>query len=158
MFINSVLEVFMKLSDQLSQAQINRRVEALRPMTALSKVRPGWIRYMREALGMTLKTLGARAGLATSTIQQAERNEAAQAITLKSLSQIAEAMDCELVYAFVPKSPIAKVLEAAANSKAKRLLEAAGTHMELENQKVEQNLAERIARLAKTLLDKGDIW
>lgn len=148
----------MRLLDRLSLDQINRRIEALRDISAHTKVRQGWIRYMRESMGMTLKNLGAKAGLSISAIQQAERNELAGTITLNRLKQMAETMDCELVYAFVPKSPITKILENAAKNKALRLLKVADIHMNLENQKVDRALKARVDQLAKTLLEKGDIW
>jgi predicted DNA-binding mobile mystery protein A len=150
--------IYMKLLNGLALDQINRRIEAIRIGTTQTKVQPGWIRFMREALGMTLKNLGDRTNLAIPTIQQAERNEASGSITVNRLRQMAEAMDCELVYAFVPKTPIRKALENAARAKAMRLLKVADVHMGLENQRVDRSLEKRIEQLALSLLEKGDIW
>ena len=57
-------------------------------------------------------------------------------------------MDCEFVYAFVPKSSIKTTLKEQALKKAKRLLAEADTHMTLEDQRVEQDMKTRIERLA----------
>ena len=107
---------------------------------------------------MTMRSLAERTNVAIPTIQQAERNEASGAISVKRLRQLAEAMDCELVYAFVPKTPIQKALESAARVKAERLLKIANTHMSLENQRVKKSFDKRINVLASALLKKGDIW
>lgn len=148
----------MRSTQALSLKQATRRTSQLRALKEPARVSRGWIRFMRESLGMTFKNLGARARLGIPTVQQAERNEVAGKITLNSLRQLAEAMECELVYAFVPKLPLEKTIEAAARAKAERLLQVADTHMTLENQKVDRALEERVKQLASALLDKGDIW
>lgn len=148
----------MKVKQSLSLKQASRRASQLRAMKESATVSQGWIRYMRESLGMTLRALGARANLGISTVQQAQRNEAAGTISLKSLRHLAEAMECDLVYAFVPKLSLEKTIEAAARAKAERLLRAADTHMTLENQRVVKDFEERANLLAHSLLEKGDIW
>ena len=50
------------------------------------------------------------------------------------------------------------ILKKNALIKAKRILLKADTHMGLEDQKVEQDLEQRIERLATTLIEKGDVW
>ena len=42
--------------------------------------------------------------------------------------------------------------------KARKILGLADLHMKLENQKVTGDEKERIERLAKTFIEKGDIW
>lgn len=113
---------------------------------------------MRQALHMTLKQLAARAGVTTSTIAQAERGEAAGKLSLATLKAMAQAMECEFMYAFVPKSDIASVMKKAARQKAKRLLTSADVHMTLEDQGVKQSMEERIELLAEKFFKKGDVW
>ena len=71
---------------------------------------------------------------------------------------MARAMECELVYAFIPKKDIDELLKKQALEKAKRILSTADTHMTLENQRVEQSVQDRLERLVKKLLDTGDVW
>ncbi|OFZ55974.1 MAG: hypothetical protein A2428_09505 [Bdellovibrionales bacterium RIFOXYC1_FULL_54_43] len=71
---------------------------------------------------------------------------------------MANAMECEFVYAFVPKTDIDELLKQAARAKAKRTLASADVHMTLEDQRVEQSLEERVELLASKLLEKGDVW
>ncbi|HLD99446.1 MAG TPA: mobile mystery protein A [Bdellovibrionota bacterium] len=148
----------MKQQDSLALAQVNRRLRSLRKVIPDTKVRPGWIRYIRGSLNMTLKQLAKRTGLSLSSIAQAERNEAAGTASIATLKKMANAMECEFVYAFVPKIDIDELMKQAARAKAKRTLASADVHMTLEDQRVEQSMEERVELLASKLLEKGDVW
>src|SRR3989338_3414034 len=100
----------MKRNDSLAIAQANRRLKTLRGVISDATVRPGWISYMRRSLNMTLKQLAGRTGLSLPTVAQAERGEAAGRSTLGTLKKMAHAMECELIYAFVPKADIDQIM------------------------------------------------
>lgn len=140
----------------LKNAQ-KRRKSLLKALSAM-QVRPGWIKYTRSVLGMTLKELALRAGLALPTIAQAERRESEGKITIETLRKFADAMECELVYAFVPKDDITELLRKKAMEKARLTILKADTHMSLEDQKVTEELQFRIEMLAEKLLEKGKVW
>lgn len=89
---------------------------------------------MREVLGMTTRQLAQRMGRVQSVIIDAEKSEARDSITLASLRQAAEAMDCVLVYAIIPKEPIDDMLRARATQVAERQLARANHTMALEDQ------------------------
>lgn len=118
----------------------------------------GWIKQMRESLGMTLSKLGDACGLAPSTIAQAEQREAEGKITVETLRKTAAAMNCEFTYAFVPKSDLSLYVEKMAYEKAKRILQTADLHMSLEDQQVNVSLESRIQRLKSKLLAEGKVW
>jgi len=69
-----------------------------------SRPQRGWLRAIREGLGLTLETVGKKLGQSRRRIQEFEDAEAKDRITLHSLRRVAAAMDCELVYAIVPKT------------------------------------------------------
>jgi transcriptional regulator with XRE-family HTH domain len=52
---------------------------------------------------LTLEEVGLRAGVSRQAIQQFEKAEADDRITIARLRRIAGAMGCELKYVFVPK-------------------------------------------------------
>lgn len=58
----------------------------------------GWIKAIREALGMTTKQLAQRLGVVQSRIVAIEKAEVSGSITLDSLERAAHAPDCRLVY------------------------------------------------------------
>lgn len=65
----------------------------------------GWIRMMREARGLSLRQLAARLGVQGNSVHVAERREIAGGISLYQLQRIADALECDLFYAFVPRRP-----------------------------------------------------
>jgi predicted DNA-binding mobile mystery protein A len=134
-----------------------RRVELLKTIQQM-KVKPGWIKYTRSVLGMTLKELAKLAGLSLPTVAQAERREAEGKVTIDTLKKLAEAMECEFVYAFVPKQDIPELIHKKAIEKARRTILKADTHMSLEDQRVNEDLKLRIESLAEKLIEKGKIW
>lgn len=146
------------LTNELTLSQYERRFETLRTLRDLSRVRDGWIKYMRSALGLTLGDLAKRLSLSRISVVQAERREMDGKVTLSTLKKMAEAMECEFVYSFVPKKELKALIHDQAIAKATKILETADLHMKLESQKVESDRTERIERLAQALIEKGDIW
>ena len=144
--------------DKLTIKNAQKRRDALLKSLPHMKVKPGWIKYTRLVLGMTLKELAALTGLSLPTVAQAEKRESEGRVTIDTLKKLAEAMECEFVYAFVPKEDIPDLLQKKAIEKAKRTILKADTHMSLENQKVNEDLKFRIETLAAKLLTNGKIW
>jgi predicted DNA-binding mobile mystery protein A len=160
MLLYKVQGAFMKNTflDETSLTQIDRRIEALRSVKEKANVRGGWIKYMRQALGLTLQELATLVSLPASNISQAEKREVEGKISLELLRKLANAMDCDVVYSFVPKKDIRTFINDKAMEKARATLLNADLHMKLEDQKVTGPEDERIARLAKKFIEKGDIW
>lgn len=144
--------------DKLHIAQASRKVEGLREAFKDTRVRPGWIRYMRKALGMKVKDLARLTSVSSQTITETEKREAEGKVTIQNLRKMAQAMNCELVYAFIPNKKIEELMESRAYEKAREAVLSADTHMDLEDQRVKTKAEERIERLAQKLIDKGDIW
>jgi hypothetical protein len=148
----------MKIPEKLAMKQIERRLEKIRPLAKDTKVRAGWIRYMRHAMLMTLSNLAKTAGLTKATVQQIEKREVSGKVTLETMRRIAAAMECEFVYALVPNQDLSAFLKKKAAAKATRIVREADVHMTLEDQRVSEDLKDRIDRIAEDLLAKGDIW
>lgn len=144
--------------NSLEMAQVSRRVEPLRELQDNLKVNEGWIRYMRLAMGLKLKDFGKLVGLAPQTVKEAEVRESVGAVTLKTLERMANAMECDLVYGFVPRQELSSLIKLKAHEKARKILQVADTHMGLEDQAVEIELEERINRLATKLIEKDEVW
>jgi predicted DNA-binding mobile mystery protein A len=65
--------------------------------------REGWLREIRTAVGIPTPELAKRLGINRSEIFHAEDREEAKTISLATLERQAEAMECRLVYAVIPK-------------------------------------------------------
>jgi predicted DNA-binding mobile mystery protein A len=113
---------------------------------------------MRHALGLSLSDLSKLLSLTPANVAQAEKREIDGKVSLSTLRKMAEAMDCELVYSFVPKKELGSLIQDKAIEKARKILQRADLHMKLEDQKVTTDENERVKRLAKKLIEKGDIW
>lgn len=148
----------MRLKDPIAQAQLDRRAKILRKLIPEAQIRPGWITYIRKVLGISLSNLAKRAGVSKPTVAQAERREADGKVTLGTLKKMAHAMECDFVYAFVPKKEVKALLRDQAMKKANEILQRADTHMLLEDQRVKTSSKERLERIAEQLLEKGDVW
>ena len=117
--------------------------------------RKGWIRAIRDALGMSGRQLGHRMGVSKMWVGDMERLEATGATTLKTLRRAAEAMDCVLVYAIVPKTTLKETLLKQARQKIRQDMARASHTMALEDQSLSQDEAAKATETAAaSLLDK----
>jgi predicted DNA-binding mobile mystery protein A len=94
----------------------------------------GWIRAVREALGMSGKQLAKRLQVSQPRVFKLEQAEPAGAVTLKTMQQAAEALDCVFVYAIVPRSSLEETVRAQARLVAADRLQKVSHTMLLEAQ------------------------
>jgi predicted DNA-binding mobile mystery protein A len=114
---------------------------------ALKKIVPpptGWINAIRKALGMSLQQLGNKVAVTKQSLQNMEKREIEGAITLKTLRDVANALDMELVYGFVPKDgTIHALIDRKAMELATKIVLRTSNTMKLEDQ---SNTDERIQK------------
>lgn len=104
----------------------------------------GWLRLVRQSLGMTLQQVAAKLGISKQSVREMESRELTGAITLKRLREAADAMEMNLVYGFVPKDgSVENLIERKARELATEIVEKASVTMRLENQ---ENAPDRIHR------------
>lgn len=113
----------------------------------------GWIKAIRESLGMAAAHLAARLGVTTSTVTRLEASEADDTVSLGTLRRAAEALGCELHYALVPKQSLSEILENRAMTLARQQMAAVNHTMALEAQSTSREAIEVQTRaLAEDLL------
>lgn len=127
----------------LARWALDLQLQPLRKMEPLIRPERGWIRAIRESIGMTTGQFAKRLGVAQPRVAVLERAEANEVVTLKSLRQAAEALDCVFVYALVPKAPLEEVVKARARQIAEQQLARTDQTMRLENQGVSRARLER---------------
>jgi predicted DNA-binding mobile mystery protein A len=118
-----------KIREQIQETLKNGNLEATRLRPSL-----GWIRSIRMALGMSGKQLAERIHVKPPRITELEKAEMQGSVTLKTLQRAAEAMNCEVVYALVPKGDLESILKDQAQKAARRNLENVAHSMRLEQQ------------------------
>jgi len=124
---------------QLARKQLDQRFATLRALPFISHVPPrgGWIRAIREALGMPRRALGSRIGVSEKRVIQLERGEAEGKLTMESLKRAAEALDCELIVALVPRRSLEQTIDEKRMQLASSWLQSRALHtMALEGQAV----------------------
>ncbi|MFP5518820.1 MAG: mobile mystery protein A [Bdellovibrionia bacterium] len=154
----------MRKNKSLIKTQRKSLDEKLKSFSlAKSEIRPksGWIKAIREALGMTTTQLAERLQIKQSGVVFLEKREVEKKVTLETLERAAHALNCELVYALVPKTTLEHVVDYQAQIVAQKILKRTTHTMHLEQQEAgaaETELHE--AELANELKSKLDrrLW
>lgn len=115
----------------------------------------GWIKAIREGLGMAATHLATRLGVNTSTVIRLEASEADDTISLATMRRAAEALGCELQYALVPRQSLADTLESRALALARRRMASVSHTMVLEAQATSRETVEAQTRILAESLLKG---
>jgi predicted DNA-binding mobile mystery protein A len=119
-----------------SRAHLGQRFGAIGPVSRFTPPARGWIRAVRDALGMTAAQLAKRMRVTQPSIVSLERSEAKGSIELATLRRAAEALDCTVIYALVPNKPLEETVRTRAREFARRRMEPVEHSMLLEDQKV----------------------
>jgi predicted DNA-binding mobile mystery protein A len=127
--------------------------------TPTAAPRSGWIRAIRDALGMSTSELARRMGVSKARIGQIELGERERTITLGTLERAADALGCRVEYVLVPREPLDDLVWAQAMAKARAEIGAVDHTMELEDQRLDGgSRAARIEEAARHHLDKRGLW
>ena len=119
----------------------------------------GWIKAIREALGMSGAQFAARLRIKPPSVVDLEKSEMSGSIQLKTLNRVAEALDCRLVYALVPKSSLQDTVDARARRIALRALKRVGHTMKLEDQSVgDADMEARVEAYIRDHISERDLW
>jgi len=148
------------MTNRLKQLQILNLDNKFKKMHFEIKPKMGWIRTIREALSMPLVYIAQKLQISIQSVSQLEHNEEFETISLKSLRQIAEAMDCELHYAIIPRQgSLTKIIQNRAEFKAKLIIKEVNKTMELEDQKI-TNPTNSVKFLTKELAESfnKNLW
>ncbi len=141
--------------DRLRVRQLDQALDPFQPLKQRRPPQGGWARAIRESLGMSQRQLAERMGVSKTNIQSAERNESRGKIQLDSLESLADGLDCEFIYAFVPRGSLQASLERRAEELARQAVGRVSASMELEEQGVPDDEKWRqIEELAAELLRK----
>lgn len=133
--------------------QLDRSLEPYRAARKIPRPSKGWIRTIRQALGLSSGELARSLGTSRQLPLQLEKSEAEDRITLKSLRAVANVLDCDLVYALVPRADTMEALvENRARNEAKKRVLGVEHSMALENQaagRVDEAVEAETSRLAR---------
>lgn len=153
----SVVEIARK---QL-QSILNENGVYARKLFQPSLAAEGWIKLMRQALGMSGAQLARKMGVSRALVSNTENAETEGRVTIKKMQKIAESMECEFIYCIIPKGEIQTILTQRATQKAQSIVDRTNHHMSLEAQELtnEQTNSE-VERLTSEILKhkSSDLW
>ena len=139
----------------LSANQLSRRLTGLSRAELREPPGKGWICSIRKALGMSSTQLAKLIGVSQPMIMSWQQREAKGTISLQSLRKVADAMQCDLVYALVPRKPFKKILEERALRQSQSSTEQIGHSMSLEDQQTSSAYRkESVKETARRLLEE----
>jgi predicted DNA-binding mobile mystery protein A len=147
----------MKEKRALQLQQLNRKMQSFAALKELVIPPNGWVKTIRISLGMSMQQLGKRLSITKQGVLDMEKRESEGAITIKSLQQIAHAMDMQLVYGFVPNDgSLDALIEKRATALATQIVMRTANHMKLENQanseeRIESAIKERAAAIQREM-------
>lgn len=138
----------------------DRRLEAWRVLGgAAARPSGGWVRALREALGMTASQLGERMGISESAVVRLEHSERDYRSGLETLRRAATALDAELVYALVPRRPLEEMVRERAREVAQEELSDVEHSMLLEAQQLgDIDRDEQFEEYVAELLRRPGLW
>ncbi len=123
--------------------------------------RRGWLRAIREALGMPAEVFGRRLGLTRTGALMVEKSEAEGRISLARLRAAADALDCDVVVMVLPRRPLEEALRLRALRASARIAARTGHTMLMESQPISGQYAAQLKdALARELMESGDprLW
>lgn len=126
-----------------------------------ARPKSGWVRAVRETLGMSAAAFARRLGITHAGVRKLEASEASDAITLASLRKLAQALNCDLQYALVPRTSLSQQIQDRAQTVVKEKLQPIAHSMALEDQAVNGPLNKLQYDLAvKELLEgsRRELW
>jgi predicted DNA-binding mobile mystery protein A len=121
--------------------------------------RTGWIRAVRDALGMSTRELAERIGVSKARINQIERGERERTLTLATLDRVAAGLGCRVEYVLVPELPLPDMVQERARVRAEINVAVVDHTMALEDQRPTRAWVDRrVEEEAERLVDRRGLW
>lgn len=137
----------------LQLQQLNSKMLGFASLKQVAMPPTGWIKAIRTAIGMSMQQLGNKLNVSKQGVMDIEKREKDGSITIKSLREIARAMDMQLVYGFVPNDgSLDALIEKRATELATQIVMRTANTMKLEDQanskkRIETAIRERAAAI-----------
>lgn len=133
--------------NNLQFLQLNEKIVKLTDLQNITAPPTGWIKAIRNAIGMTMEQLGKKLSITKQAVLDIEKREKEGSISIKSMHEIARAMDMKFIYGFVPNSgSLEQMIEKRALDIATKIVQRTSTTMKLEDQ---ENTNKRIENAIK---------
>jgi predicted DNA-binding mobile mystery protein A len=140
-------------NDLITLKQLDRQLFTLKEQSGTMAPKQGWVRTLRKALGFTIKQLAKRLGVDPSRVVKIETSEVEGAVTLHTMQTVAESLNCQFVYVFLPKTSLEDMVKKRAKAVALQQVKRTSHTMDLEDQSInKQWFEEQVNNLTEELL------
>ncbi|OQY05711.1 MAG: DNA-binding protein [Planctomycetales bacterium 4572_13] len=136
---------------KLAREQLDATLGHFEPLKTLVPPGKGWIRAIRDAVGMTGSQLANRLNVNKQRVSRIEHDEKLGKVKIETLRNVAVAMDCVFVYAFVPRDSLDQAVGRQAEKIAKKRMARSNQMMRLEKQELSDS---EKARAMQTIIDE----
>ena len=149
----------MAQTSWVARRVLDDRFERIGPLLREPRPHRGWVRAIRDALGMSGAELAARMGVTQSTVADIERSESTHTVKLETLERAADALGCNVVYYLVPRTTLDVAVRDRALAKAAEHLDRVAHHSRLEDQELTPDAQRaQLDRFAAGLIDRRGLW
>lgn len=144
---------------RLARNRLTTRFEVGTAAALADRPTHGWVRAIRDSLGMNARQLATRLNLSQAAVTQLERTEAQGTIRLDTLRRAADALNCDLMYTLIPRLSLDEMVMNQARLRARRDISSIDQSMRLENQAlVNEEIVRRTEDYANKLIASGKLW
>jgi len=123
-----------KKQKKIIREQLDDTLNLFSSMASINRPMRGWIRAIRDALGMNMRQFANRLGVSKSRIPRIEQDEITGSLTLKTMNRVADELDCVFVYGFVPRTSLTDTVRKQAEIVTQRRMNRLMHTMSLEAQ------------------------
>jgi predicted DNA-binding mobile mystery protein A len=136
---------------KLAREQLDETMKSFESLKGRSAPRKGWIRAIRDTLGMTGEQLAKRLGVNQQRVARMEQDEVLGKVTINTIQNAAEAMDCVFVYGVVARDSLDQIVRKQAEVLANKRMVQSNQMMRLEKQELSETDK---AKAMQTIIDE----
>lgn len=111
-----------KSTRDLLKRDLELNLQSAGSLSTISAPRQGWLKAIRESLGISTRQLGSLLGIDNAGVLRLEARELQGKATLEAIERAAQAMECRLVYAIIPKQRPLKTTDSLSQLKIEKEL------------------------------------
>jgi len=147
-----------KKQKKIIRKQLDESLSRFASIASVNRPMKGWIRAIRDALGMNMRQFADRLGVSKSRIPRIEQDEIKGSLTLKTMKRVADELDCVFVYGFVPRTSLNDTVRKQAVIAAQRRMNRLMHTMRLEAQGFSsKNVKKAFDNLVEEMIDSPSI-
>ncbi len=147
-----------KKQKKIIREQLDDTLSRFSTIVSVHRPMKGWIRAIRDALGMNMRQFADRLGVSKSRIPRIEQDEITGSLTLKTMNRVADKLDCVFVYGFVPRTSIDDTVRKQASIVSQKRMNRLMHTMNLEAQELSsKNAKKAFNNMVEEIIDSPSI-